>query len=184
MSTSPSLSLCLSVTILTFPFLLNLIHFLLPLFLSPFSFILSLPLSLFLSPFHFSFPFSFPPFSPSFFLPLSISLSFPSFFLFHYRNLIVGTTTGIILVTIFIGGGLTVPLVKWLNIKSNVDHAAYVREVLLHLHSFHFPKFSTGNLFLIFTVYFFDYFDNYFAYILFSLCTYSDSWNVEKKNKI
>ena len=56
------------------------------------------------------------------------------FFLFslhflHFRNLIVGTTTGIILITIFIGGGLTVPLVKWLNIKSNVDHAAYVREV-------------------------------------------------------
>ena len=27
------------------------------------------------------------------------------------------------------GGGMTASVVKWLKIKSNVDHAAYVREV-------------------------------------------------------
>ena len=32
------------------------------------------------------------------------------------------------------GGGLTAPVVKWLKIKSNVDHAEYVREVRVYVH--------------------------------------------------
>ena len=45
------------------------------------------------------------------------------------RPLIVGTATAVILVTVFAFGALTVPVIGFLGIKTNVDAAAYVKSV-------------------------------------------------------
>ena len=45
------------------------------------------------------------------------------------RKLVIGTTTAIILITVFVFGVFTVPMIAFLNIPSNVDAAAYLSEM-------------------------------------------------------
>ena len=45
------------------------------------------------------------------------------------RKLVIGTTTAIILITVFVFGVFTVPMIAFLEIPSNVDAAAYLSEM-------------------------------------------------------
>jgi hypothetical protein len=51
------------------------------------------------------------------------------------RDLIIGTTTAIVLITLFIKGGLMNDAIKILGVETNVDAAAFVSEVMQYSRS-------------------------------------------------
>ena len=46
-----------------------------------------------------------------------------------HRALVVGTTTVVVLCTVFVFGTLTTSMIGWLGIKANVDATAFIKEV-------------------------------------------------------